>query len=208
MTLPIIIVTAVIFIICFGNRALFDRLSMRPYRVTHDREWYRVLTHMFLHGDYMHLIINMIVLLSFGRFIEQAFAAYHDQGLVGNPAAAYLVLYFGGGIAATVHDLVKRRNDPGYTSVGASGGVAAVIFASIFLDPWNKIYFFGVIPIPGIIFGALYIIYSRHMGRRNADHINHYAHLYGALFGFIFPALLNSSFVNVFISNISNIDIW
>lgn len=205
MTLPIIIVTAIISIICFSNRALFDRLSFRPYRVIKNKEWYRLLTHMFVHGDYMHLIINMIVLLSFGNFIERIFASYHEQGLIGNPTIAYLVLYFGGGIVATIHDLVKKKNDPYYTSVGASGGVSAVIFASIFLNPWNKLYLFGILPIPGIIFGVLYVIYSRFMGGRSADNINHYAHLYGALFGFIYPALLNSSLANVFLTNLTNI---
>lgn len=202
----IIGVTAVISAVCFKNNALFDRLSLIPYRVIHRKQWYRILSHMFVHADSTHLIINMLVLLSFGNYMEQIFARYHSLGFITiDPTAAYLILYFGGGIAATIHDLIRRRNNPDYTSVGASGGVSAVIFASIFLNPWNKLYIFGVIPIPGIIFGVIYAVYSLFMGGKRAGNINHYAHLYGALFGFLYPLILNRGFLDIFIENIAKI---
>lgn len=83
------------------------------------------------------------------------------------------------------------------------GAVSAVVFASIFFNPWSKIYLLGVIPIPGIIFGLLYIGYSSYMGRRQGDRINHFAHLFGALFGFLFPLLMNPSFFSVFWDNLT-----
>ena len=95
------------------------------------------------------------------------------------------------------------RNNPRYASIGASGAVSAVVFASIFFNPWSKIYLLGVIPIPGIIFGLLYIGYSSYMGRRQGDRINHFAHLFGALFGFLFPLLMNPSFFSVFWDNLT-----
>lgn len=203
MTYILIFITAVISIPCFKNRALFDRLSLNPYRVVHDRQWYRVITHVFVHGDYMHLIVNMFVLLSFGQNIEMRFKAYEQVGTVANSYLSYLLLYFGGTVAASVYDLIKYKNNPRYTSIGASGAVAAVVFASIFFNPWSKLYLMGVLPIPGIVFGVLYILYSQYMGRRSGDHINHNAHLYGALFGFVFPILMDPSFIHIFIENLT-----
>ena len=57
---------------------------------------------------------------------------------MGFGSGAYLALYFGGMIVASLYDLIKRRNDPYYVSIGASGAVSAVLFTSIFLDPWGR----------------------------------------------------------------------
>ena len=105
---------------------------------------------------------------------------------------------------AFVPDLVRRRNDPQYASIGASGAVSAVIFTSIFFNPWSKIYFFGILPIPGILFGILYVGYEQYMSRRPGDHINHNAHLFGALFGFVFPLLMEPSLWHVFVKNLTS----
>ena len=78
-------------------------------------------------------------------------------GYLGLGTGGYLGLYFGGMVAASLYDLIRRRNDPYYVSIGASGAVSAVLFTSIFLDPWGKILFFAVLPVPGIVFGVIYL---------------------------------------------------
>ena len=138
MTYIIIFLTIIVSIAALRNRTLFDRLSLVPYRVVHDRQWWRVITHGFVHGDYVHLAVNMFVLLSFGQFIERFFGAYQQIGLVSNGDLWYLLLYFGGMVAASVYDLIRYRNNPRYASIGASGAVSAVVFASIFFNPWSK----------------------------------------------------------------------
>lgn len=204
MTYILIFITAVVSVTGFRNRLWFDKLALVPYRVVHDREWYRVLTHVFVHGDYVHLLVNMFVLLSFGGYLERILKAYQQMGEISNSYLTYSLLYFGGAIAASVHDLITQRNNPHYVSIGASGAVAAVIFTTIFFNPWNKLYLFGVVPIPGIIFGVLYVVYSQYMGRRGGDNINHHAHLYGALFGFLFPLLMDPHSITVFWKNLTN----
>ena len=54
-------------------------------------------------------------------------------GYLGLGTGGYLGLYFGGMVAASLYDLIRRRNDPYYVSIGASGAVSAVLFTSIFL---------------------------------------------------------------------------
>jgi len=201
ITLVLIGITVIISIFCFNSANLFGALSLKPYRVVHHKEWWRVITHGFVHGDYMHLLINMIVLYSFGSYVEKYFAILRTDGMIGSPFWAYMVLYFGGMVAATVHDLIKNRNNPYWSSIGASGAVSAVVFSTIFFEPWGKILLFGIIPIPGILFGILYLAYTQCSARRGKDNINHYAHLYGAIFGFIYPLILNPMLIYDFIDD-------
>lgn len=195
ITYVIIAVTVAVSIACFSNGQLFDRLSLKPYRVVHAREWYRLITHGFVHADGMHLFVNMFTFWSFGQYIESAFA------YLGFGTWAFLVLYFGALIIASVSDVVRYRNASWYTSIGASGAVSAVLFTAIFLNPWEKILLFAVVPIPGILFGVLYLIYCQYMARQGGDNINHNAHFYGAVFGFVFPIFLEPRLFQVFLNH-------
>lgn len=68
--LVIIAVTVLVSLMCFKDRTLFYKLSLNPYDIVHRKQWYRIVTHGFVHGDTMHLLINMLVLWSFGTNIE------------------------------------------------------------------------------------------------------------------------------------------
>lgn len=194
ITYIIIGLTVLISYYCFNNQTWFYKLALTPYRVIHNKEWYRVFTHGFVHADMTHLLVNMFTLWSFGTYIEK----YYDA--IGLGVGGYIGLYVGGLIASSVYDLIKRRNDPYYSSIGASGAVSAVLFTSIFFNPWGKILFFAVLPIPGIVFGVLYLIYCQYMGKKVGDRINHNAHFYGALFGVLYPAILEPSLIQHFIA--------
>lgn len=191
----LIIVTAAVSIACFNKYQLFERLSLKPYRVVQHQEWWRIITHGFVHADWIHLLVNMFTFWSFGGYIETAFE------YLGFGKWAFLTLYFGGMIAASISDIIRYRNAEWYTSIGASGAVSAVLFAAIFLNPWDKILLFAVIPIPGILFGVLYLAYCQYMARQDGDNINHNAHFYGAVFGFVFPILLEPRLFQMFLSH-------
>jgi membrane associated rhomboid family serine protease len=143
----------------------------------------------------------MIVLFSFGQAIE----AYFKYNFGNNHILYFFLLYFGGILVSNMYALVKHHKNYFYNAVGASGAVASVLFAAIFFDPWNKIYFFGILPIPGIIFAALYLVYSYQMSIKQKDNVAHDAHFLGALFGFIFPILLNPALFEVFIDKLFRI---
>lgn len=201
-TYIIIFVTAAVSLACFNSRKLFDGLAMWPYRVAKNKEWYRLITHGFVHADFIHLLINMLVFFSFGIAVESLFGKYSQAKVIGNPDVAFLFLYFGGMVLASLPDIVKRRNNPTYRSIGASGAVSAVVFTSIFFNPWGLIYFFAIIPIPGILFGIFFLLYSQYMVKHGGGNINHNAHFYGAVYGLVFPLLLNPQLANVFIKNL------
>lgn len=181
---------------CFSNGQLFYKLAFMPYRVVKYKEWYRILTHGFVHADTMHLLVNMFTFWSFGLYMEKLF------GTIGFSKLSYIGLYFGGMIMASIHDLFQQRNNPNYVSVGASGAVSAILFASIIFNPWGKILLFAVIPIPGIVFGVLYLVYCQYMARKGEDNINHNAHFYGAVYGLIYPILLKPDLLNTFIGQL------
>lgn len=204
-TTGIIAVTTVgVSLLCFNNRALFGRLALNPYAMTKRHQWDRLITHGFVHADYIHLFVNLFVMWSFGRYMESFLGMIRPDLTV----VLFSALYFGGMIAACIPDVIKYRNTPYYNSIGASGAVSALVFASIFLNPWDKISLMGVIPMPSIVFGACYLWYESYMGRRGGDNINHGAHICGAIYGFLFPIMIERRMLSVFIDRLLHPDFF
>jgi len=202
ITIIIVIVTVLISLAAFRRQELFNKLDLCPARVVHNKEYYRIFSHAFLHADYFHLGINMLVLYSFGRYVEQVFSQLETAGLIFSGPFFYILLYLISIALASVTTISKYRDNESYSAVGASGAVSAVVFTYIFFAPLEKIYFYMVLPIPGILFGVLYLVYSSYMSRRNNDNINHSAHFWGAVVGFVFPLLLEPSLFRVFLENL------
>jgi membrane associated rhomboid family serine protease len=202
MTIVIIAITSIISIVAFTNDELFSRLQFNAYSVYHRKEWYRMITHGFLHANWTHLIVNMLVLFFFGTAAENWLKQMEAQKMISMYRFVYLVFYLLGIFFASTLSLLKHKNDEWYNSVGASGAVSAVLFFNIFFNPWQKVYVYALIPVPGIILGALYLIYSQYMSKRRVDNINHDAHFIGAVFGFVFPLILYPGLFRHFIAEL------
>lgn len=171
---------------------------MNPYMISSRKQYYRFLTSGFIHKDHMHLLMNMFSFYFFGGAIELVFKI-----LFGDVGGFYFIfLYLCSIVVSDMPTFLKHRNDPGYNSLGASGGVAAVIFAFIILLPLEKICLYYALCMPGFILGTLYLVYSYYQGRKGNDGINHDAHLYGALFGLLFCILLYPDSVPNFIRQV------
>lgn len=199
LTLAIIIITALASVAAFESRSLFDKFALSPYAVVHNKEWYRVITHGFIHADWTHLLINMLVLYSFGQALIYYLEICTEKSII-----HYLIIYFGGMVCATVTTIAKHRNNYAYRGIGASGAVSAVLFACIFFNPWSELLFMGIIPVPGIIFAVLYLLYCSYMSRNANDNINHDAHFAGAVFGFIYPVFIDPYLLKSFIEMLMN----
>ncbi|MFC2090762.1 rhomboid family intramembrane serine protease [Bacteroidota bacterium] len=203
MTIALVILISLVSVVAFRNRKLSGRLDLSPYQIASNREYHRIFTHAFLHADYMHLIINMIVLWSFGSSIESIFKNLESYDYIRSWSLHFVILTVIGIIGSSLSTIRKHRNDPSYAAVGASGLVSAFVFAHIFFQPMQKIYFYFAIPIPGIVFGILYLIYSSYMGRRKQDNVNHDAHIWGAVIGFVYPVIMDPSLVRFFIESLN-----
>ncbi|MBN2635941.1 MAG: rhomboid family intramembrane serine protease, partial [Prolixibacteraceae bacterium] len=70
ITYFIIGVTILVSYLAFSNSDLFDKLQFNAARVIHQKEYYRLITHAFVHANWSHLLVNMLVLFFFGRVIE------------------------------------------------------------------------------------------------------------------------------------------
>jgi membrane associated rhomboid family serine protease len=170
----------------FNNEGLLRSLIMNPYLISSRKQYYRLLTSGFIHKDHMHLLLNMVTFYFFGGVIEQVFTI-----IFGSMGGFYFViLYLMAIVVSDLPTVLKHKSNPGYNSLGASGGVAAVVFASIILLPLQDICLYFALCMPGFILGTLYLVYSYYQGRKANDGINHDAHLYGALFGFLFCIIL------------------
>ena len=205
MTYILIAVTSIISILAFNNRELFLRLQFNAYQVYHRKEYYRLLSHGFIHANWWHLGVNMLVLYFFGTYVEYKLKLLAFQGMLKYPLLVYLILYLSAVVFASTISLVRFKDDHWYNSVGASGAVSAVTFFFIFFEPWRMLRLYMAIPIPAIIFAVLYLVYSQYMSKRGGDNINHDAHFLGALFGFVFPLFIDLSLFKDFISQLFSI---
>lgn len=185
ITIGIIAITCLVSFSAFSSQKIMNDLIMWPVEVKAKNQWYRFLTSGFLHGDWMHLIFNMVTLLMFGQFVEARCEELSGKWM-------FLVLYFGGMVIADIPSYLKNKNNYNYRSLGASGAVSAVVFAGILFYPTAKMGFFFIPPIiPAYIFGPLYLLYCVYAGKQQNDNINHDAHFWGALFGLVFPLSLH-----------------
>jgi len=139
----------------------------------------------------------MLSLYFFGDIIEAWLGGFR-----------FILLYIAAIVISDIPTYLKHKDNPGYNSLGASGGVSAIIFASVLLHPmnWIIVYF---IPVPAFLFGFIYLFYSYYMDRRSNEQINHSAHFYGAVVGIVYtsvlyPALLPAFFTQI-VEGIQNI---
>ena len=196
----IIIITGITSFMAFSNHGLFDKLIFWPYRIWRNNEWYRLVSCSFIHADMQHLLFNMLTFFFFGPYIENAFTIVFG----GAGIALFAIMYFGAVATADIYNLFKKRDDYNYRSLGASGGVSAIIFSYILFNPLGKIYLFFIpIGIPAVLFGGLYLAYFAYSAKQGRDNIGHIAHFTGSILGFFFPVLFQPVLLRDFVYKIS-----
>ena len=184
LTLVIVAVTVLVSWRAFNDHNLLERLILWPPAVERRKQYDRLLGYGFVHADWMHLLFNMITLWSFGMQVERVFSEWISP-------VGYLLFYLSAIVVSILPTYITHRNDANYRSLGASGGVSAVLFAFILFDPWSTLIIFPIpVPIPAFLFAILYVGYSIWMDRRGRDNVNHSAHLWGAAYGLLFTVLL------------------
>jgi membrane associated rhomboid family serine protease len=148
-----------------------------------------VITSMFMHASWAHLLGNMLFLWIFGNNVEDTLGRVR-----------FLVFYVLGGIAATaVQSVVTlgfgRAGDAEIPNLGASGAISAVLGAYFVLVPHSSVLTFippfFIFPIPSVIFLGVYFVYQLIVGGYSFMHpeagggVAYFAHLGGIAFGIL-----------------------
>lgn len=190
LTLLIVLLTVLISYQGFSNIKFQENSMYVPYEVKYNKAYYRMLSHIFIHADWTHLSFNMISLYFLGSFLETQWSYEFD--LMGN--YYFIILYFGGALIATVWPYYRNSENPAYRSLGASGAVSSVVFATMLWYPQLELYLMFIpIPIKAYILGPLYLAVEYYSMKRGGTGVAHDAHLGGALFGILFVLLIDSN---------------
>ena len=125
--------------------------GMIPVEITQGQDYYTMVTNMFLHGGWMHLIGNMLFLWVFADNIE---------AIIGK--IPFLLFYFCGGICASLAHLAFDLNSP-VPAIGASGAISAVLGAYLVMFPASRVkiyvlYFFRSLYVPAIYFLGIWAV--------------------------------------------------
>ena len=164
-------INVILFLLTSLEPDLIERLGLNPASFT--SEPWTILTSLFIHANFGHILGNMITLYFFGMYLSM---------LVGE--RDFLITYFIGGLLGNafflVYELYAPWGDPSLIGVGASGAIFAVGGALAVLRPMARVYLFFIIPLPlwvGVIGGFLIMSLIPNVAWQ--------AHLGGLLFGLI-----------------------
>lgn len=197
ITLLLILVTVGISLLAFNNPDAKYKLIFSPTIIESRGEWYRFLTCGFIHADFLHLLVNMYVLYMFGQQVETAYKWYLPL-----PGIQFLFMYLLTIVLANVRTFYKERHNEFYFSLGASGGVSGIVFSYMAFFPTHKLHLLFIpIGIPAFILGPAYLIYSHYMSRKGGGHINHDAHLWGAVVGLLYTVIQKPDLVTRYFTN-------
>lgn len=186
----IFVFTIVTSLYAFYDNSVYGKFMLHPYSVSKGNNIYTLITSGLIHADWMHLFFNMFTFYAFAFTLERLMGSWQ-----------FGLLYFLGLVLSDVPTVFKQKDNFHYNSLGASGAVSAVLFSYILYNPMSKIYIMFIpIGIPAVVFGFLYLIYCAYASRNSRDHINHDAHLFGALTGLIFTIIFVPGIIQNFIS--------
>lgn len=190
IVLNLIIINALVFVaqmVLDKTIGLTNYIALYSYQSDMFKP-YQLVTHMFAHGGFMHILFNMYALWMFGSVLERVWGP-----------KKFLIFYLVCGLAAAVAQMFAM--DINGSAVGASGAIMGLLAAFAYLFPNTQFY---ILPFPFpikakymvAIYAAIDLFGGLHPGA--ADNIAHFAHLGGMLMGFILVIIWGKSNTKTF----------
>ena len=177
----IITVTSLISLYGFQHIRFFNRYQFHVGAILKNKQYDRLISSAFLHGDMTHLFFNMITLYSLGSILNNV---------------DLFLIYFFSIVGGSLFSLYIHKNQFHYSAIGASAGVSGVVYAIIGMYPNIELRIFLIpIGIKGWVFSIFYMLYSIMGMQIKKGRIGHSAHIGGSLFGFLFIIIFNPSFL-------------
>ena len=194
VTAGIIVLNALVFLLEWvGGESFVLRRSVVPADIVAGHHWINILTAMFMHGSWSHIIGNMIFLWAFGPEVED---------LMG--PRRYLLFYLLGGVAAALTQVAAGAGST-VPNLGASGAIAAVMGAFLVTYPRDKIrsllvifVFVKVAYVPAaLLIGVWFLIQAVSLGAvvhqpEPAGGVAYAAHVGGFIYGAVIARLFES----------------
>lgn len=178
-TLILVTIIVVSLVALYASPSFIERSLFRPHWLVRQHEYPTLITSAFVHADLAHLLFNAFTFWAFAFSLERAIGS-----------TMFLALYFFGMLASDAGTYLKHRHDPAYCTLGASGAILAVLFASIVYFPGASIFILPIpAPIPAPVFAVAYLAYTWYASRSLRSRVNHDAHFSGAIAGVVFVAL-------------------
>lgn len=188
----IFLLTIVTSLYAFYNPEVYGKFMLHPYSVSRGERVYSIITSGLIHKDWGHLFFNMLSYFFFAFTLERTIGSWQ-----------FGILYMVSLALSDLSTILKHKDHFWYNSLGASGAVSAVIFSFILFDPLSRMMIFPIpIPIPAVLFGVLYLIYSAYSSNHSSN-INHDAHFYGAISGIIITIIFNPGVIGFFLNQLS-----
>lgn len=193
VTIGIIIANVLVFLLeLAGGDPFINRWSLVPAHIVAGKDWITILTAMFMHAGWAHILGNMLFFRVFGPEIEDVMGP-----------VKYLVFYLLGGLAATLAQVVI---DPGSTvpNLGASGAIAAVMGAFLITYPGDRIrtlvifgFFVRIALIPAIVLVSIWFLIQLFsevgaLAEVQTGGVAYMAHIGGFAFGLLVARLFES----------------
>ena len=197
VTVSIIVINVLVFFLeLTGGDAFVQHWSVIPADIVAGQNWITILTSMFMHGGWMHIIGNMVFLWAFGPAIEDAMGHLR-----------YLAFYLLGGVVASLAQIAAASSST-VPSLGASGAIAAVMGAFLITYPRDRIrtllflgWFIQVAVLPAsLLIGIWFVIQlfsqvgsvvTTQSGQSGG--VAYMAHIGGLIFGFVTARLFEDS---------------
>tara|TARA_Y200000002_G_C22561603_1_gene612726 strand:- start:276 stop:929 length:654 start_codon:yes stop_codon:yes gene_type:complete len=190
----LIIVLNILFsLIGFKNDIFFEKYRFHIGSIKAG-DYYRLLSSGFLHVNTTHILFNMFTFYFFVNIVV---------GILGTNS--FLLLFIGSLLAGNLFGYYFHYKDNYYSAVGASGAVTGVLFSALLLYPEIELMLFLIpIPIPGYLFGIVYLLYTLYGMKTQNDNIGHTAHFGGAIGGIVITLFLipNVIYKSVFMLSI------
>lgn len=188
----IFILTIITSLYAFSDQQVYGKFMLHPYSVNKGERVYSIFTSGLIHKDYSHLFMNMLSYYFFAFTLEKIIGSWQ-----------FAILYIASLALSDLSTILKHKDHFWYNSLGASGAVSAVIFSYILFDPLTNFYLLFIpIPIPAVLFGVLYLMYSAYASKQSGT-INHDAHFFGAIAGIIITIIFNPGVLQLFITQIA-----
>ena len=161
----------------FNLDFLFRTFGLVPAHIFGKFYVWQPFTYLFLHATTWHLLMNMFILWMFGSELERTWGSRE-----------FLKFYFVAGVGAGVFNFFFAVFNPAtnfFPIIGASGAIYGILVAYAMLFPERYVYIYFLIPVK-VKFLVIFLVIMEFLLTYRADRIAHFAHLGGALVGFLY----------------------